>query len=886
MLGADAAIEVGKLPREHRDSMAAPVRSAPWRAALPGSEWEVWRTVCLRSAGFPVDLLRALVAPGSAAAADRLGEADRAEERSRRAAIAALDALVRVDPRTGVDALAGDEAARARLKAERRRLAKGGAPRDKAGSPAADAALDELAGALRRRDAAGAELRDVFDDEARIVSERLRGICRDRAFREALVWQNRQVLRTAVDPLLAAPEGAADARTRSKERLVASYLERYCAKNDSIGFFGPFGWARIDGGPVAARVAPGRGLLANRTVSMEHWVLDGLAAAIAARPGVAPWLAPRWLPFYQLDGRELILPIGHRAELPPARARLLAACDGVRPARAIAAELLADASLGFSSEAEVYDLLRDMVGMRVLAWDLELPYALRDPEAHLRAALARIEPEDLRAPALAAVDELFAARAAVAAAAGDPEALDRALDALEHTVTRLTAGPATRAPGAVYAGRTPIYEDCRRDVEVTFGAPFLERFGPALSLVLSSMRWFMRETTEAYIGYVRGVVDELVGGAPDARLDMTVLQRALLDRMKPGVFTPPVQRHVDAVRERWKELVGAAPDARRVELDSAALRARFEAAFPSHPADRTVAPFHVSPDLLVAAASPEAFAAGDFLAVLGEVHLGPTLNAFATLSQHPSPGDITAALVGDHPWPALYVTGHKQELLGGPTGQRVFGAPEARRPIDYVLDFSTSPQSIDPEHHLRIADLEVVIEGDRFRAQTRDGRLVFHARQFMWLIISLEATRGFSLFAPARHVPRVTIDGLVIARERWMFAPAEIDAAELATPVDRFVGVRRWAAEHGLPRFVFVKSAAESKPTFLDLDSPLSVEVFANLVRVAREDAAARVNPGGIAVTEMLPRPDQCWLVDADGRRYTSELRMVTCFGPDTRVGL
>ncbi|WP_437819697.1 lantibiotic dehydratase [Sorangium sp. So ce1078] len=855
---------------------------------MPGGEWEVWRTVCLRGAGFPVDLLRALVAGDSAAAADRWLEADRAAERSRRAAIEALDALVRVDPLTRVDALAGDEAARARLKAERRRLAKGGAPREKAGVPAADAALDELAGALRRSDDARADLRRVFDGESRQVSERLRGICRDGAFREALVWQNRQVLRTAVDPLLAAPEGASDARARSKERLVASYLERYCAKNDSIGFFGPFGWARIDSGPVAARVAPGRGLLANRTVSLEAWVLDALAAAIAARPGVAPWLAPRWLPFYQLDGRELILPIGHRAELPPARARLLAACDGVRPARAIAAELLADASLGFSSEAEVYDLLRDMVGMRVLAWDLEPPYALRDPEAYFRAALARIEPEDLRAPALAAVDELFARREAVARAAGDPEALDRALDALEHTITRLTAGPATRAPGVVYAGRTPIYEDCRRDVEVTFGEPFLERLGPALSLVLSSMRWFMRETTEAYIGYVRGVVDELVNGVPDAQLDMTVLQRVLLERMKPGVFTPPVQRHIDAVRERWKELIGAArvEGARRVQLDSAALRARFEAAFPGHPADRTVAPFHVSPDVLVAAASPEAFAAGDFVTVLGEVHLGPTLNAFCTLSQHPSPGDITAALVGDHPWPALHVTGHKQELLGGPTGQRVFGAPEARRPIDYVLDFSTCPQSLDPEHHLRIADLVVVVEGDRFRAQTRDGRLVFHARQFMWLLISLEATRGFSLFAPARHVPRVTIDDLVIARERWMFAPAEIDAADLATPVDRFAGLRRWAAEHGLPRFVFVKSATESKPTFLDLDSPLSVEVFANLVRVARDDAAARVNPGGITVTEMLPRPDQCWLVDANGRRYTSELRMVTCFGPDTRVGL
>ncbi|WP_437931312.1 lantibiotic dehydratase [Sorangium sp. So ce291] len=872
---------------------------------MTGGEWEVWRTICLRSAGFPVGLLDSLVARESAAAADRCLEAERAAAGPRRAAIDAIDALTRADApadgaarvvvdapaagdaaRARLDAPTIDDAARARLKAERRRLARGGAHRQKTGVPAVDAALDELAGALRRCDDAGADLRRVFEEDARRVSERLRRVCRDGAFREALVWQNRQVLRTAVDPLLATPEGATDARTRSKERLVASYLERYCAKNDSIGFFGPFGWARLDPGPAIARVAPGRGLLANRTVSLETWVLDALGAAIAARPGVAPWVPPRWLPFYKLDGRELILPIGHRAELPPARARLLAACDGVRTAREIAAELLADASLGLSGEDEVYELLRGMVGMRVLAWDLDVPYAHRQADACLRAALARIGPEDLRAPALAALDELVARRDAVARAAGDAEALDGALDALERTVERLTGAPATRAAGAVYAGRTPVYEDCRRDVEVTFGAPFLERIGPALSLVLESMRWFMRETTEAYIDHVSAAIRELLGGAADGQLDLTVLQRSLLERMKPGVFTPPVQRHIDAVRERWRELVGAAPGARRVQLDSAALRARAAAAFPSHPADRTIAPFYVSPDILVAAASPEAFAAGDFLTVLGEVHLGPTLNAFCTLSQHPSPGEITAALVGDYPWPALHVVGHKQELLGGLTGQRVFMAPETRRPIDHVLDFSTCPQSLDPERQLPIADVVVVVEKGRFHARTRDGRLVFHARQFMWLLISLEATRGFSLFAPAPHVPRVTLDDVVIARERWMFTPAEIDAAELATPVDRFVGVRRWAAAHDLPRFVFVKSATESKPTFLDLDSPLSVEVFANLVRAAREDAAARDNPGGIGVTEMLPRPDQCWLVDANGERYTSELRMVACFGPDTRVGL
>jgi hypothetical protein len=30
-----------------------------------------------------------------------------------------------------------------------------------------------------------------------------------------------------------------------------------------------------------------------------------------------------------------------------------------------------------------------------------------------------------------------------------------------------------------------------------------------------------------------------------------------------------------------------------------------------------------------------------------------------------------------------------------------------------------------------------------------------------------------------------------------------------------------------------------------------------------------------VTVTEMLPAPDQTWLTDAKGRRYTAELRMV-----------
>ena len=74
-----------------------------------------------------------------------------------------------------------------------------------------------------------------------------------------------------------------------------------------------------------------------------------------------------------------------------------------------------------------------------------------------------------------------------------------------------------------------------------------------------------------------------------------------------------------------------------------------------------------------------------------------------------------------------------------------------------------------------------------------------------------------------------------------------------------------------MPRWVFYKPSHEPKPIYLDFDSPLYVDVFAKLVKRAGRDAAESVR-----IVEMLPRADQAWLVDADGRRYTSELRLVT----------
>jgi hypothetical protein len=75
-----------------------------------------------------------------------------------------------------------------------------------------------------------------------------------------------------------------------------------------------------------------------------------------------------------------------------------------------------------------------------------------------------------------------------------------------------------------------------------------------------------------------------------------------------------------------------------------------------------------------------------------------------------------------------------------------------------------------------------------------------------------------------------------------------------------------------MPRYLFVRTPNEKKPYYVDLDSPVYTEIFAKAVRIAQE---AGIEDEFVIVTEMLPDPEHTWFFDADGNRYTSELRIV-----------
>jgi GNAT superfamily N-acetyltransferase len=67
----------------------------------------------------------------------------------------------------------------------------------------------------------------------------LQGLVREGPMREALVWQNRRFVRGSADAFLRRAPDTTDAKMREYERVLATYLQRYCVKNETIGFFGP-----------------------------------------------------------------------------------------------------------------------------------------------------------------------------------------------------------------------------------------------------------------------------------------------------------------------------------------------------------------------------------------------------------------------------------------------------------------------------------------------------------------------------------------------------------------------------------------------------------------------------------------------------------------------
>src|SRR5215813_889229 len=443
-------IEYQTIPERRESGLASHL------VPLKGGQWALWRTLAVRGAGFPaIDVLR-LGDATCGVAADCVVAAEAELKRIRSAILENLES----------DRKRAERKERRALEKTKRRIEQGQLPELTETQTGHLWAADLLA-ASHRLELLTQEFHSAFSLTLNKTSRAIREIASDERFQEAVIWQNRAAWHRATEYLSRKDADIVDqefcartSRSRAHEELIANYVQRYCVKNDSIGFFGPVGWATLtlDGDAVAVR--PGPALVDKRCVFLESWSIETLAATLAQNELLKPWLAPRQMPFVLHQQRTVFLPGGSSFTISDQEATLLEACNGEDPAWELAAQLLRPPDSPFKSEDEVYQGLESLAARGLIAWTLEVPLDTHG-ERNLRELINRIGDESLRQAALNAVSEMDVSRQAVADAAGDPKALDHALNNLDETFIRLTGGAATRAAGQTYGGRTLIYEDCR-----------------------------------------------------------------------------------------------------------------------------------------------------------------------------------------------------------------------------------------------------------------------------------------------------------------------------------------------------------------------------------------------------------------------------------------
>ena len=577
-------------------------------------------------------------------------------------------------------------------------------------------------------------------------SGRLADVANDARFQEAVTWQNPAALANAVLKVASRSPTKPPSKARGREEIVASYLQRYCGKNDTIGFFGPLAWGRIeDEGPPLH--ATSGGLVRERQVYFESWPVQALAESIDAE-------------------------------------------------------------------------LRIATG----------PH----PEGDLRAALESHPDSTVRSRGVAALDRLEAGRDAVATA--PPSGLRAALTALDETFVELTGQDATRNPGMAYGARTLCYLDCMRDLDVTMSAGFVAEMAPALQALFEAGRWYSGRIHT--IG--QRVVDDALPAAGRVPF-MSVLMQVMPQLMR---LPPEIGAVVEELHDRLEALLA--------DPDPATVGARATAAFADREPAWRLAAFQ-SVDVQVAARSEAALAAGDYLAVVGDIHVGNNPLAQGVFAhRHPDPPSLLARM--------LEIGGPRMPVLLPPWAPGMF--VESRGMIvspEEFIHIAVMPTSRAQGGRRTWLPDELFVEGRDVIDATGELRLPIEAVFAMPIFVT--GVRTFSLLPERDHTPRVTIGRMVLRREGWSIPATEIP--------ERADDVAAFARDRGMPRRLFTKSPLERKPMYLDTASLTLSRILCRQARHARETPGTRIE-----FTEMLPGPDECWLADADGNHYVSELRI------------
>jgi hypothetical protein len=637
-------------------------------------------------------------------------------------------------------------------------------------------------------------------------------------------------------------------KERARERHLLLFLQRICAKNDTLSEFGPGGWGTIRGDVSAITMSPKAGI-AERETFLERWTAHGVAAALNADPEIRLELSPRLHPNGRLDDDAFVFSgTGETTALDSKTVGILLRCDGATPAH----------SLG---EVEA---LEGLAAQNMILWEVEVP-AL-DPHAFevLVSDVLRWRDNPVRARWLEALQPIAALPAKFAQAEETTrraEIMDEARHRLQHL------GAARETPDRfLYSAANPIGEECFRECHFSIGEELMNEVTTEAAPWIDLWRDNYAFVASRVAAGLRALLEKapLQNGAlplPAFLLHCASLKMSLTGPAMVGLAHMAFQEVKAAFRERMRDR----PETEEWELtadDCHFVRQNFQ----YEKFDEFTYP---SADLQLEAKSVEAVKRGEYRWILAELHPPVALLHHGFYWSCPDKAALGHAL--------------DRATQGCPSFHFGFFAADftattAVRMLDAIPDRTSfvAPQRGDPRWRIiPPAEIEVYVD-ERTRdvcLRTRGAREYLGSFARAWVI-----PLGFHPFhfGRAPHMPRLRCGRVIVQRRSWTVTLEELGPGDYTgISRDLVLSVERLRAAKGWPRYVYVRpseqalrrSGAEgrdkdTKPVFIDLESYLFLEIFHRWLSKA----------GELEVSEMLPSPDDLLWQEENGRR-SFELR-------------
>lgn len=637
---------------------------------------------------------------------------------------------------------------------------------------------------------------------------------------------------------------------RARERSLLLYLQRVCAKNDSLSEFGPCSWGKIDNQLSGVSFAP-QPDVAKRESFLERWTAHGIAAALNSDSQIGIELAPRVHPNVRIENDHVVFTdSGEHLQCDHATIELLEHCDGRTPAHSLGVDL---------------DLLAHLAEQGIVRWEIEVP-AL-EPHAfdvlladvkRWRDAAPRNQWLNLLQP-IAALYHEFVRQTSTAAR----------VNLMSEARARLQELGSTRAKAgrSLYSAINPIGEECYRECGFAIAPDLINQAAvdaaPWIDLWRDNYAFVASRIAAGLCGVLQKMSIKENTAVPFPAF-LRACEDANLSLTGPGLVSlahTAFQEVKAAFRARMK------PHAQKSEYELTAADCHFIRNSLEY--DRFDEYTYPSADLQLAAESAEAIGRGEYQWILAELHPPVALLHHGFYWCCPHKEQLSESLAATtfgrpHLHFGIYVAD-----FTATTAVHLFDAPPG------VCNF-VAPQRANPAWPTtRPADAEVYVDQSSGDVCLRK----IATREYLgslargWII-----PLGFHpfQFGMEPQMPRLCCGKVIVQRRAWVVRQDEFTAGKyVGVSRDLVLAVESLRAQRDLPRFVYIRpteralrrSGAEgrdkdTKPVFVDLESYLFMEIFHRWLNKS----------GELEVTEMLPAPDQLLWREPDGRR-TFELR-------------